>query len=600
MILLLLACVGPVDPDAGCRGTAGCDGAVDTAIGDADTGCEESSWYADNDGDGFGAAATLVASCDAPPGSVATAGDCDDTDPLVNPGAQERCDGAGVDEDCDGAIDGADPSVDLSELPTWHIDADADGFGDPEGATLVQCDAPIGYSLVDQDCDDTDPAVNPGATEVCGNGVDDNCNGGGDGCGLSGSYQVERDSDVSIEGWTKANLGYTVCGGADLNDDGRDDLVAGWPGMRAAVVLFGGARGSLDYSTVDGVMYGDRGSESRFGSACALGDFNGDGVSDVAVSDPRYAPSGADGIPGRVYVALWPLELPVTFELAITNESSAISQAGTSLASGDWSGDGVDDLIIGAGWGDVVMELGPVGSGDVSMFEINEFEASISYYGSVASGGDVDGDGADDLVVTDPIGTGTATVVVGGFGGTSLDLARRAEATISSSALGSAAVLDGDLNGDGYDDVIVSAPSLDQGAGAVYGCFGPLSGDLVGAACDLVISGAAEYGGFGTDVAYVGDENGDGQTDILVGAPQMEGVSPGSGVAYLFRGPLVGAKGAADAEATFNGEATGDMLGAAVSAAGDFNGDGDDDLLISAYGAKADEGMVYVMFGGDL
>lgn len=596
MILLLLACSPEVDSDAACARASGCDGAVDAA----DSGVEEPMWYADLDGDGFGDPSTGIAASEPPAGYVATAGDCDDVDPLIHPDAQERCDGAGVDEDCDGLIDGADPSVDLSELPTWHIDADADGFGDAGGATLTQCDAPSGYALDDQDCDDTDAAVNPAATEVCGNGVDDNCNGGGDGCGLSGNYQVERDSGVSIEGWSASNLGYSVCGGADINDDGLDDIVAGLPGLSAAVVLFGGVRGSLDVSVVDAWMYGDHAPDSRFGSACALGDFNGDGVSDLAVSDPRYSPSGAVGIPGRVYVALSPMELPmVTSALTITNESSAISQAGTSLASGDWSGDGVDDLIIGAGWGDVVMDFGPAMPGDSSMFEINEFEGSISYYGSVAGGGDVDGDGADDLVVTDPIGTGIAYVVVGGFGGTSIDLARRAEATISSSALGSAAVLDGDLNGDGYDDVIVSAPSLGQGTGAVYGCFGPLGGDIVGAACDLVISGAAEYGGFGTDVAYVGDENGDGQTDILVGAPQMEGVSPGSGVAYLFRGPLVGAKGAADAEATFNGEATGDMLGAAVGAAGDFNGDGNDDLLISAYGAKSDEGMVYVMSGGD-
>ncbi len=81
----------------------------------------------------------------------------------------------------------------------------------------------------------------------------------------------------------------------------------------------------------------------------------------------QYVPSGAVGMPGGVYVALSPLYVPVVSAITITNEDAAVSQAGTSLASGDWSGDGVDDLIIGAGWGDVVMNIGPASPGDLSM-----------------------------------------------------------------------------------------------------------------------------------------------------------------------------------------------------------------------------------------
>ncbi|MFN7145933.1 MAG: FG-GAP-like repeat-containing protein, partial [Myxococcota bacterium] len=97
-----------------------CDGAADEA---GATG--ESTWYADADGDGFGADAVTTAACDAPEGYVAVGGDCNDADDTVHPEATEACDAADVDEDCDGAADDAD--TDAAGRSTFHADADHDG-----------------------------------------------------------------------------------------------------------------------------------------------------------------------------------------------------------------------------------------------------------------------------------------------------------------------------------------------------------------------------------------------------------------------------------------------------------------------------------------
>ncbi len=141
-----------------------CDGAVDEA-----SAADASSWYADADGDGYGDAGTLTVACVAPPGSVADAADCDDTDALVSPAGSEVC--GGGDEDCDGEVD-----EDGGEGPLlWYADTDGDGFGDASVATLA-CRAPPGQVADATDCDDADDTVSPASPELCG-GADENCDG---------------------------------------------------------------------------------------------------------------------------------------------------------------------------------------------------------------------------------------------------------------------------------------------------------------------------------------------------------------------------------------------------------------------------------------
>ena len=152
-------CDGYLDDD--------CDGAIDE-----DDAADAGTWYVDGDGDGFGGPATAVTSCARPDGTVGNALDCDDADPLVHPLADEICD-AGIDNDCDTLIDDDDPT--LTDPPLWFDDADGDGFGAP-GPGAASCAPPLDAADNALDCDDSDPAVNPGAAEVC-NALDDDCDG---------------------------------------------------------------------------------------------------------------------------------------------------------------------------------------------------------------------------------------------------------------------------------------------------------------------------------------------------------------------------------------------------------------------------------------
>ncbi|MFH1469203.1 MAG: MopE-related protein [Pseudomonadota bacterium] len=157
-----------------------CDGAVDE-----DDAADAPTWYADTDTDGYGDAASSTRACSQPTGYVAPATDCDDLDPAVNPAATEICDG--LDDDCDGLTDDDDDS--LVGAPTWYLDFDLDGYGDPAD-TLTACEEPSGYTDDDSDCDDGDADVNPVASEVC-DGLDNDCDGSvDDGAGCPCSVQT--------------------------------------------------------------------------------------------------------------------------------------------------------------------------------------------------------------------------------------------------------------------------------------------------------------------------------------------------------------------------------------------------------------------------
>ncbi|MCB9743673.1 MAG: hypothetical protein H6740_13820 [Alphaproteobacteria bacterium] len=212
-----------------------CDGVVD------DDASDISTWYADSDGDGYGVDAQVLQSCETPEGYVGEGGDCDDGDAAFYPGAPEEdcadpndynCDGSvgyadndgdgfaaceecddgdaavnpdalevcdDIDNDCDGAVDDADDSLDASTGSAWYSDTDSDGYGDPSTLDYA-CEAGAGQVADSSDCDDDDSAVNPAASEVC-NGLDDDCDGltdaADDSVDLStgGTYYADADGD---------------------------------------------------------------------------------------------------------------------------------------------------------------------------------------------------------------------------------------------------------------------------------------------------------------------------------------------------------------------------------------------------------------------
>lgn len=157
--------------------------------------------WPDLDGDGYGdSLVEPITWCDVPDGWSTTAGDCDDDDPLVNPDAQEVCDEAGIDEDCNGLADDDDPDA-LGKLEAWP-DLDADGFGDGDAASDFYCIVPAGWSTDPTDCDDDDPLVHPHAVEICDDAdVDEDCNGLADDDDPNATGKVDTWLDTDGDGY---------------------------------------------------------------------------------------------------------------------------------------------------------------------------------------------------------------------------------------------------------------------------------------------------------------------------------------------------------------------------------------------------------------
>ncbi len=163
-----------------------CNGIDDDCNGQIDDNIVFSTYYADADGDGFGDLAVDSSACAPPVGYVSNSTDCNDANNAIYPGATEVCNG--IDDNCDGQID-------EGVLSTFYADTDGDGFGDA-AVTTQACSAPIGYVSNNTDCDDNNNTIYPGATEICGNSIDDDCDGQVDeGCG-NNTWYADADADT--------------------------------------------------------------------------------------------------------------------------------------------------------------------------------------------------------------------------------------------------------------------------------------------------------------------------------------------------------------------------------------------------------------------
>lgn len=192
-----------------------CDG-----VTDEDAAIDVATWYRDADRDGYGLASTTDIDCDQPGGFAAASGDCNDGSAAINPGAAEVCDAASTDEDCDSLVDDADPSV--TGEASWYTDADGDGYG--TGSVTVSCDVVAGRVSSDGDCDDAEPTMNPGETEVCNDGLDNDCSGDRAPCEWTG-VDSSPAADASFFGDQSSELlGYGL-GAGDMDDDGSPDLL---------------------------------------------------------------------------------------------------------------------------------------------------------------------------------------------------------------------------------------------------------------------------------------------------------------------------------------------------------------------------------------
>ncbi len=554
-----------------------CNGADDDCDGQVDEegGLDGELWYADQDGDGYGPTGTGEPLCDPPDDAVDQGGDCDDDDPARNPGQAEIW-YDGVDSDCDGADD---------------YDADQDGYD------------------VSLDCDDLDASLSPGVDEICGDGLDNDCDGGAASCALEGDFPLSS-APATVQGTAAGSAaGTTVCGPGDLDGDGRQDLVIGAPGASdgaagggAVAVFLPPVSGVQALDAADALWLGDTASAQAGAALSGAGDHDGDGQPDLLIGGP-----GADL---AWLVAFAGGNTLLGADGATMLVGPAGSEAGMALAGGDdHTGDGVADLWVGAPVrthggkpvGGVFLVEGPV-TGDLDLETdtpgVLVGESSYDRAGAaIATLGDVDGDGLSDLVVGAPQDDAGATdggaaylVLTGSPIRDLADAETSFRGTATTGYLGAAVAGPGDLDGDGLADVVVGMPGADEGStnnGMALIWLGGASGQLTPDDAHARLVGEDSSDEAGSALATPGDFDGDGTTDLVIGADRQGMVAAYGGAAYVVLGPVSGVVELVDAHARLQGEGSYDYAGASVAGVGDPDWDGRRDLLVGAPGDDA-------------
>ena len=421
----------------------------------------------------------------------------------------------------------------------------ADDTGQDTGQGAYADDDEDGFQGIDGDCDDQDPSVFPGAAERAGDGVDNNCDG------LDGSADSLQDEAVfTLTGEElRPSLGSQVAVVRDMDGDGHAELVMtqqlvglenSAEELTEQVVI---VHGPLDTTTTleDAVRWS---SESiSFHNIADGGDMNGDGLSELIIAIPGYSEPETNA--GRVWVLV----------------------GGATPLPGLYSLETLSDTI----------------SHDESFGRIGT---------ALSGGGDLNGDGLADLLLTSPsqlLATPTTGLVLG-FEGPITGAITTDDATFGLSGvdpgdlLGETIAWAGDMNGDGHDDMLTSAKaSGEAGVGQVWLVHGPLSGALTVSDAEASLVGDAQTAfSFGSSLTAAGDTDGDGVDDVLISSQFYAADGERAGRSWLFLGGLSGAYSVTDAEATFLALGPGDLLGAATLRAGDINDDGLSDVLLSA------------------
>ncbi len=468
--------------------------------------------------------------------------------------------------------------------------------------------------------------------------------------------------------------GWSVSSAGDVNGDGFDDLIVGAAeadpngnDSGSSYVVFGkpgGFAATFNLSTLDGSngfrLDGVAANDWSGRSVSSAGDVNGDGFDDLIVGAIGANPSGSDsGSSYLVFGKSGGFDATLNFStLDGTNGFrldgvSAGDWSGWSVSSaGDVNGDGFDDLIIGAiganrngfGFGSSYVVFGKPGGlaavlnlstlDGTSGFRLDGVAAFDRSGRSVSSAGDVNGDGFDDLIVgaaeADPNGnsSGSSYVVFGkssGFSAT-LNLSTldgtngfRLDGVAANDSSGSSVSSAGDVNGDGFDDLIIGAWRAYRNYGSsgssyvVFGKSGGFAATLNLSTLDgtngFRLDGVAAGDYSGVSVSSAGDVNGDGFDDLIVGAGEADPNGRYSGSSYVVFGKSGGfaaTRNLSTLDGTtgfrLDGVSAGDFSGWSVSSAGDVNGDGFDDLIVGARRADpngSNSGSSYVVFGGN-
>jgi hypothetical protein len=564
-VIEMSGCIGPAgtsleDGDCDDKNASNHPGA-DEVCDDVDNDCDSTkdedpvnapTWYADSDGDEFGDAAAPQVDCWRPiSGYTDDASDCDDTNGAVYPGAIETC-GDALDADCTGRTDNGCEVLYASDLDDTYLgETERDSFGE----SLA--------SLGDRDGDGQEDLAfgSPNVMEAT-NGFE----GAGavyvmatPGDGLDASAVDETDIRLSGDG-TQDGFGQLVENGGDVNGDGEVDLIVGARNDNVAACDYCGDIRIFLGPLSDGLVQSDADIQvpwedrySQFGDGAAHGDFDSDGTDDVIVAGSNVALAKKSYNDGVVLFFRGPVSSgvldPAKADASMWGDSHAGVGSGLTDPS-DVDGDGVNDMAIGASGfdtsGAVFLFLGPI-SGALAAAT-----ADVTYEGESTGGG----------------------------------------------RFGTRVEWGGDLDGDGTVDLLASSPGAGElvtDGGAICVFYGPLDTSMGAADATATLEGSSAHGNFGSSIDAGRDVDGDGFDDVLVGANSDDTSGNGAGAAYLFYAPFVGPRGAVGADAIFYGSDR-DQAGNDAAIV-EYDGDGSLDLVVGAPNSSDGTGRVYLVPG---